>query len=448
MPNQSACRLLGVLFLLALPLVAVQTADAAPAIVAAAEAADIDSQAWSEAEKSNTVQAYQAYLDAFPGGAYVGLAKVRIAAMRAAADSGSGPLKTVKIGHVSPLTGQFKGLGKDNENGARLAVEELNTQRIVIGGARIRFELVTKDDAGDPEKALSAAHELVAEGVVGVVGHLNTGTTVPASKVYYEAGIPQISPTAITPLLTRQGYGTVFSLPTDAEALPSVVARYVAETYRPTKVVVVADGTVYGLGTAKAFDRIASNSGQNVVDRVSVDPKWGEFNQPANRIFAYEPDVVYIGISDASTAAALINAFHASGFDPYIVGTDSICTDNMGKMVDNASKIVCGIAEGKLAMRTVALDKFKQKYHDRYGADKQVDYSPFTYDAVNILVDAMRRADSTEPSRYLPALKETAYTGVMTEYQFGPNGDNLYRAVTIYGYQNKVKVGRSTLEAR
>jgi branched-chain amino acid transport system substrate-binding protein len=116
----------------------------------------------------------------------------------------------VKIGHVAPLTGGIAHLGKDNENGARLAIEEVNKAGLVIDGKKVTLELVPEDDAADPKTGTAVAQKLVDAKVVAVVGHLNSGTTIPASKIYSDAGIPQISPSATNPEYTKQGFKTTY----------------------------------------------------------------------------------------------------------------------------------------------------------------------------------------------------------------------------------------------
>ena len=105
----------------------------------------------------------------------------------------------VRIGHVGPVSGPQAHYGRDNENGARMAVAELNAQGLSIGGKKVKFELVAEDDAADPKQGTAAAQKLCDAKVNGVVGHLNSGTTIPASKVYNQCGLPMISPSATNP---------------------------------------------------------------------------------------------------------------------------------------------------------------------------------------------------------------------------------------------------------
>ena len=138
----------------------------------------------------------------------------------------------VKIGHVSPTSGGSAHLGKDNENGARLAIEELNAAGVMLDGKKITLELMVEDDASDPKQGTAVAQKLVDAKVAGVIGHLNSGTTIPASKLYSDAGIPQISPSATNPKYTRQGFKTAFRVVADDVHLGSTLGKYAVNTLK------------------------------------------------------------------------------------------------------------------------------------------------------------------------------------------------------------------------
>ena len=116
----------------------------------------------------------------------------------------------VKIGHAAPLTGSIAHLGKDNENGVKLAIDQANAKGITIGGKKIAFEMISEDDEGKPDKGPIIAQKFADAKVAGVAGHLNSGVTIPASAVYNQAGIPMISGSATNPKLTEQGFKTIF----------------------------------------------------------------------------------------------------------------------------------------------------------------------------------------------------------------------------------------------
>ena len=174
---------------------------------------------------------------------------------------------TVKIGHVAPLSGPIAHLGQDNERGARLAIEELNARPIQIGGQSVRFELVALDDAADPRRALDAAQQLVASGVKAVVGHLNSGTSIPAARIYADAGVPAISPSATNPRLTRMGFNTSFRLVRDDLSLGQALGSYSVQELKAASITVVDDRSAYGQGVAEAFIEGARGAAAIEVDR-------------------------------------------------------------------------------------------------------------------------------------------------------------------------------------
>src|SRR6478735_2499892 len=173
----------------------------------------------------------------------------------------------VKIGHVAPTSGGIAHLGKDNENGARMAIDELNAKGVTIGGKKAKFELVAEDDAGDPKQGTAVANKLVDAKVNGVIGHLNSGTSIPASKIYSDAGIPQISPSATNPKYTRQGFKTTFRVVADDVHLGGTLGRYAVKELKGKSIAVIDDRTAYGQGVADEFEKGVKASGGKVVGR-------------------------------------------------------------------------------------------------------------------------------------------------------------------------------------
>jgi branched-chain amino acid transport system substrate-binding protein len=151
--------------------------------------------------------------------------------------------QVVKIGHVAPVSGAQAHYGKDNENGARMAIEDLNAQNIVIAGKKIKFEIVAEDDAADPKQGTAAAQKLCDSKVAGVVGHLNSGTTIPAAKVYNDCGIPHVTGAATNPNLTKPGYKTTYRIIANDNALGAGLAFYAADKLKLKKVAIIDDRT-------------------------------------------------------------------------------------------------------------------------------------------------------------------------------------------------------------
>jgi len=171
----------------------------------------------------------------------------------------------VTIAHVGPITGPIAHLGKDNENGAIMAVEELNAAGVTIGGKKVTLKLMTEDDGMDPKQGTAVAQKLADAKVAGVIGHLNSGTSIPASKIYSDAGIPQISPSATNPKYTRQGFKTTFRVVADDTQLGGTLGKYAISTLKAKSIAVIDDRTAYGQGVAEEFVKAAKAAGGNVV---------------------------------------------------------------------------------------------------------------------------------------------------------------------------------------
>lgn len=357
-------------------------------------------------------------------------------AAAAPAPAGGGEV-VVKIGHAAPLTGGIAHLGKDNENGARLAVEEVNKTGLEIGGKKVKLELIGEDDAGDPKTGTAVAQKLVDAKVAAVVGHLNSGVSIPASKIYSDAGIVQISPSSTNPDYTKQGFKTTYRVvATDAQQGPAL-ANYAAKSLKAKSVAIVDDATAYGKGLADEFEKTAKAAGVNVVAREATNDKATDFKAILTKIKGKKPDVIMYGGMDA-TGGPFAKQARELGIPAKIVGGDGVCTDKVAELAGDAvSNIICseaGLALSK--METGA--EFDKKYQARFNTPVQI-YAPFTYDAVMVVVDAMKRANSTEPAAILAEMPKTNYKGVIGNIAFDEKGDMKEGTITLYEYKDKKK---------
>ena len=239
--------------------------------------------------------------------------------------------EVVKIGHVGPLSGAIAHLGKDNENGARLAIEDLNAKGLTIGGKKVKFELVAEDDASDPKQGTAAAQKLVDAKVNGVIGHLNSGTTIPASKIYSDAGIPQISPSATNPKYTRQGFKTTFRVVADDVHLGGTLGRYAVKDLKAKNIAVIDDRTAYGQGVAEEFEKAAKASGANIVAHEFTTDKATDFMAILTTIKGKKPDVVFFGGMDA-VGGPMLKQMKSLGINAKFMGGDGICTSELVKL--------------------------------------------------------------------------------------------------------------------
>ncbi len=350
--------------------------------------------------------------------------------------AGQGAGLVVKIGHVGATSGAVAHLGKDNENGARLAIEELNAAGVQIGGQVARFELMAEDDAGDPKQATAAAQKLVDAGVNGVVGHLTSGATVPASQIYHEAGIPQITPSSTNPKYTRQGFPGAFRLVADDIQQGGAMGRYTVQTLQAKQVAVIDDRTAYGQGLAEEFEKAAQAAGATVVAHEYTHDKATDFNAILTSLKAKKPDVVFFGGMDA-VGGPMLRQMKALGFQAKLVGGDGLCTAEMITLSAEAlgnDQVFCVEAGGVDGDEVAGNEQFRANFKAKYGVEVQA-YAGYAYDGVKLLAGAMQAAGSADPKVYLPALKAIQYQGASGKVSFDDKGDRQQAALTLYTFR-------------
>ncbi|MDZ7858580.1 branched-chain amino acid ABC transporter substrate-binding protein [Sphaerotilus sp.] len=362
---------------------------------------------------------------------------VVIAAVAFAAATQVSAQEVVKIGHVGPTSGGIAHLGKDNENGARMAIDELNAKGVSIGGKKVKFELLAEDDGGDPKQGTAAAQKLVDSKVAGVVGHLNSGTSIPASKIYSDAGIPQISPSATNPKFTRQGFKTTFRVVADDVHLGGTLGRYAAKELKGKSIAVIDDRTAYGQGVADEFEKGVKGAGGKTVAREFTNDKATDFTAILTNLKAKKPDIVFFGGMDA-VAGPMIRQMKQLGIKAKFMGGDGICSGELPKLSGGAmddGQVVCAEAGGVEGEQKKGMEDFKARFKTKFNADVQI-YAPYVYDALNVMVAAMEKAGSSDPAKYLPVLAKTSgYKGVTGNISFDEKGDVKNGALTMFTYK-------------
>jgi branched-chain amino acid transport system substrate-binding protein len=362
----------------------------------------------------------------------LGFAALTVAVLVAACGDKPQPAdgsQTVLIGQVSPLTGPQAHLGKDNENGARMALDEINAAGLSLGGKKVTLEMRSEDDAADPKTATTVAQKLVDEGVAGMIGHLNSGATIPASKIYSDNGVPQISPSATAVAYTAAGYKTAYRVMTNDAQQGSVLGNYAVTKLGAKKIAIVDDRTAYGQGLADEVEKAVKAAGGEVIAREYTSDRATDFMAILTSIKGKVPDLVFFGGMDPQ-AAPMAKQMKQLGMSAKFLGGDGAQTP---KFIELAG----ADAEGALASNPgLPLDAmpggaaFKAKFEAKYG--KIQNYSPYAYDAMHVLIDAMKRADSSDPAKYLAELPKTDYQGVTGRVRFDAKGDITGGAVTVY----------------
>lgn len=342
--------------------------------------------------------------------------------------SGGGAGAEVKIGHVGPLTGGIAHLGKDNENGARLAVEEANAAKIKIDGKDVKFTLVAEDDQADPKVGTTVAQKLVDAKVVGVVGHLNSGTSIPASPIYNQAGIPVISGSATNPKLTEQGFKTQFRVVGRDDQQGPAIASYLATNNKPSTVAVIDDATAYGEGIANEVEKTLKAANIEVLPREKGTDKTTDWKAILTKLRGRNPDAVFYGGMDA-TGGPLLKQGRELGIKAVFSFGDGACTDKMKELAGDAAE---GLLCSQAGIPVEAADKkFLDAYKKKFNADPIL-YSPFTYDAANMLIQAMQKANSSDPKKYLPVLQKLDFKGATGKIAFDDKGDRKDAEMTIF----------------
>ncbi len=360
-------------------------------------------------------------------------AKPADAAAPAAAPAAAGDV-VVKLGFAAPLTGPQAHYGEEYKNGVTLAIEDANAEKPTIDGKPVKFELLAEDDLADPKTATQVAQKFVDAKVNGIIGHFNSGTAIPASKIYSDAGIPQVA-MATAPAYTQQGFKTTFRSMTSDTQQGTVMGKFVVETLKAKKIAIIDDRTAYGQGLADEFEKAVKANGGEVVKREFTTDKATDFAAILTTLKATNPDVVFYGGADAQSAP-MAKQMKRLGLKAPLVSGEMTKTPTFLKLAGKE-------AEGSIAsLAGLPLDQmpkgkdYETRYKARFNADVAT-YSPYGYDATRVVIEAMKKANSVEPSKYLPELAKIEYAGVTSSsWAYDDKGDLKDGGITVYKVEN------------
>ncbi|MCG1017341.1 MULTISPECIES: branched-chain amino acid ABC transporter substrate-binding protein [Burkholderiaceae] len=340
----------------------------------------------------------------------------------------------VKVGFAAPMTGAQAHYGKDMQNGIVLAIEDFNATKPVIDGKPVQIVLDTGDDQADPRTGTTVAQKLVDDGIKGMLGHFNSGTTIPASRIYANAGIAQIA-MATAPEYTQQGYKTTFRMMTSDTQQGLVAGTFAAKTLKLKKIVIIDDRTAYGQGLADQFEKAAKSSGAKILDREYTNDKAVDFKAILTKVKSMMPDLVYYGGADAQ-AGPMVKQMKALGIKAPLMAGEMVKTDTFLKLAsDAANGTIASLAGLPLGEMPGGKD-YVAKYKKRFGEDVQT-YSPYAYDGAMAMFEAMKKANSTDPAKYLPALAKTDMSGVTAKHvAYDAKGDLKNGGITLYKVVN------------
>jgi branched-chain amino acid transport system substrate-binding protein len=340
----------------------------------------------------------------------------------------------VKIGFAAPLTGVNAGYGKDLENGVRLAIEEANAQKIKIGNQVADFQLVSEDDQADPRVGVQAAQKLVDAQVSVVVGHFNSGTTIPASQIYEQAGIPVIDPAATNPIITGRGFANTFMvISTDAQNAGNAGA-YAVDVTKAKRIAIFDDRTAFGQGEAVEFEKAVKAHGGNIVAHEYTDNQAVDFSTQLTAIKATNADLIFFGGLDTQ-AAGVAKRMKQLGLTAQLVGGGGVMDPEFIKLAGDAAEGAMAWEYGRPLAQLPGGRDFAAKFKKRFGVDI-LSYAPFGYDAAWAAIKAMEQAKSTSPAVYRPVLKAISFDGITGPIAFDANGSLKNAGTTLYQVKN------------
>jgi branched-chain amino acid transport system substrate-binding protein len=339
----------------------------------------------------------------------------------------------VRIGASAPLTGPQAHLGKDNENGTRMAIDDANSRGIMIGGRKVHFELISEDDQADPRTATIVAQKLVDNKVSGVIGHMNSGTSIPASKIYSDNGIVQISPSATAVAYTAQGFKTAFRVMANDAQQGHVLGEYAAINLAAKKIAVIDDRTAYGQGLADEFIKAAQANGAEIVAHEYTNDKAMDFTAVLTAVKGKKPDLVFYGGMDAQ-GGPMAKQLRALALKAKFMTGDGSSTPEFIKLAGNAAEGAYSSLPGVTLDKMPGGNVFENRFVAKYGPIQL--YAPYCYDAVDVMIAAMQKAGSPDPVKFLPALASISYDGVTAKIQFDEKGDLKGGAITVYQVQH------------
>ena len=339
----------------------------------------------------------------------------------------------VKIGHSGPLSGAQAFSGKDNENGARLAVEELNAKPITVAGKKLKFELLSEDDQGDPKAGVAAAQKLIDNGVRFIVGPYNSGVTIPASRAYNDAGA-LVATVATNPKITQQGYKGLFRVNASDTQLGSKMALYAANVLKFKNVAVIDDRTAFGQGVAEEFKKQARASGMTVAGHEFTTDRAFDFNAILTKLKNKKIEAIFFG-GYAPQAAPMARQMKQLGINAKLLGGDTICTAEMGKLGGESvgENVLCSQG-GAVLEKASAGPAFKARFKARFKKDPDV-YAAAYYDATMLYAQGMQKSASVDPQKVGAAISAGTYQGVAGNYAFDARGDMKESPVTIYTFK-------------
>jgi branched-chain amino acid transport system substrate-binding protein len=322
----------------------------------------------------------------------------------------------ITIAVVGPMTGQYAAVGEQLRRGAEMATAEIN-ERGGILGQKVRLEI--GDDVCDPKQAVSVANQLGNKGVAFVAGHYCSGSSIPASDVYAEFDIVQITPASTNPKLTERGLKNVFRVCGRDDQQGRVAGAYIAENFKDKRVALIHDKTAYGKGLADETRANLNGHGLREVMYEAITAGERDYSALVSRLKAERVDVVYFG--GYHTEAGLITRqMRQAGLDAPMISGDAMVTQEFWAITGESGEGSMMTFSPDLRLVPEAapvVERFRKTGYEPEG------YTLYTYVAVQIFAQAAELAKSIEQPAVSKALRENEFSTAIGRFGFDEKGD-------------------------
>lgn len=339
----------------------------------------------------------------------------------------AGDIQVVKIGVAAPMTGQIAHLGKAISRGVALAVDRANRAAYMSGARRLKFEVVEQDDAADPRRATPIANALIASNVLAVVGHLNSGLSIPASRVYAARGIPMVSPASSNPNLTEQKLNNVFRVVARDDMQPNALFE-IAREIAGKRVAILSERGSYGEIVGRAATVQAESRPLKIVlNETELTPDRVASSALGERLAALEVDAILV-VGSSDLLKSLLKAVSAAKAKPLLVlATDYACTDDILNVDLKASRLLCASPDPDAALIDPT---FSRDYERKYGEVPHA-YAATAYDATSLIVKATSQGASMNPVDIAMRLRTTSLSGATGSISFDSKGDRVGAPISV-----------------
>lgn len=336
----------------------------------------------------------------------------------------------IQVATVGPMTGEYATFGAQMKAGAEQAVADLNKAGGLLGQQLV---LSIGDDACDPKQAVSVANQMAAKKVKLVAGHFCSGSSIPASKVYGEEGILQISPASTNPDYTEKGGWNTFRVCGRDDQQGKVAGQYLAKNFKADKVAILHDNSTYGKGLADETKKAYNAAGGKEALYTAYTPKEKDYSALVSRMKQAGISVIYVG-GYHTEAGLIIRQAKAQGMKATLVGGDALVSSEFWQIAGDAGGGTLMTFSPDPRLNKTAADVvkvFKDKSIDPEG------YVLYTYAAIQIWADAVKKAKTTDPKKVAAALKATGnWPSVLGPTSFDKKGDPTGSGYVLYIWKN------------